>query len=392
MRIAALVKQIPAFEEMELDADGRLVRTGRDLEMNPYCRRAVAQAVELAAAVGDGTVTVFTLGPPSADDTLREAIAWGIANDVHTEGVLLTDPRFAGSDTLATARALAAALEREGPFDLVLVGRNSVDADTGQVGPELAELLDLPFATGVRYLSMQRDRLHLRCEHDDGWVQLQVALPAIVSAAERLIDPCKVGPDERAVVPAEPHSDPGRRRPRVGPVGGCRKPHPGRRRPDPHGAPRPHRARRRDRRPSARGDRAPPAARGDRHTRATRSTAAPVAVAPSRGVAGPAIGVVVERGRPHLTRELLGAAAEHAAVIAGHVVAVTEESDTDAFAAWGADAVVRLDGDLAEEDVAAAVIEWARANAPWSILAPSTAWGREVASRAAAAAGRRPRR
>ena len=179
---------------MELGADGRLRREGLDLEMNPYCRRAVSQAVELAAAIGDGTVTVFTLGPPTADDVLREALAWGRDNAVEIDGVLVTDPAFAGSDTLATARALAAAITREGPFDLVLTGRNSVDADTGQVGPELAELLDLPFATGVRHLSMKGSVLHLRCEHDDGWVQLEVALPLVASCAERLIDPCKVDP------------------------------------------------------------------------------------------------------------------------------------------------------------------------------------------------------
>src|SRR6476661_36633 len=131
MRIAALVKQIPAFEEMELGPDGRLRRDGLDLEMNAYCRRAVAQAVALAAEHG-GRCTVFTLGPPPAEDALREAIAWASARDVEMDGVLITDRAFAGSDTLATAQALAAAIRHEGPFDLVLVGRNSVDADTGQ--------------------------------------------------------------------------------------------------------------------------------------------------------------------------------------------------------------------------------------------------------------------
>src|SRR5262249_38113139 len=127
MRIAVLVKQVPKFEAMELGPDGRLVREGLELEMNPYCRRAVAQGVELARTT-DGPGTGITLGPPPAEDSLREAIAWGAAR-----GVLVTDQAFAGSDTLATARALAAALQHEGPFDLVLVGRNSVDADTGQV-------------------------------------------------------------------------------------------------------------------------------------------------------------------------------------------------------------------------------------------------------------------
>ena len=98
---------------MELGPDGRLVREGLELELNAYCRRAVSQGVELAAEHG-GRVTVFTLGPPAAEDALREAIAWGLERDVDIDGVLVTDPAFAGSDTLATARALAAALASRG--------------------------------------------------------------------------------------------------------------------------------------------------------------------------------------------------------------------------------------------------------------------------------------
>src|SRR3954447_24656361 len=196
MRIAALVKQIPKFEAMELGPDGRLVREGLALEMNAYCRRAVSKGVELARATG-GTCTVLTLGPPSAEDALREAIAWG-ADD----GVLVTDMAFAGSDTLATARALAAALHHGGPFHLILAGRNSVDADTGQVGPEIAELLDLPFATGVKQLDLGEGVVSVLCEEDDGQSERIVQLPAVLSTAERLCDPCKVDPEGRAAVDA----------------------------------------------------------------------------------------------------------------------------------------------------------------------------------------------
>ena len=87
----------------------------------------------------------------------------------------------------------------------MLTGRNSVDADTGQVGPELAELLDLPFLTGVRHLSIDGDAVDARCEHDDGWLQAEVELPAMLSCAERLIDPAKVDPAGRAAVPADAH-------------------------------------------------------------------------------------------------------------------------------------------------------------------------------------------
>lgn len=398
MRIAALVKQIPAFAELELGDDGRLKRDGLELEMNPYCRRAVAQAVELAAAVGDGTVTVFTLGPPAADGVLREAIAWGTENAVSVEGVLVTDPAFAGSDTLATARALAAAIEHEGPFDLVLAGRNSVDAETGQVGPELAELLDLPFATGVRNLSMKGQMLHLRCEHDDGWTQLKIELPVVASCAERLIDPCKVGPFGRASVDAElirtltaadlrdgtwgdgPWGAAGSPT-RVGPV-----------RVD-------EIARARVVLTGSIDDQVRDAVMRllarDALAEPTKDAAAIERVPEARPGGGPIVGVVLEPNRQHLGRELIGAAASLAAEIGGSVTALTLEAPLPAvLGSWGADEVVVLDtrnGDqaldparLVEEDVARIVADWALGAEAWGLLAPSTAWGREVAARAAA--------
>src|SRR6516165_10864403 len=163
LRIAVLVKQIPAVDEMELGPDGRLVRDGVDLEMSAYCRRAVSKAVDLVSSADGGSVTVLTLGPPSAEDALREAIAWGRDREADIRGILLSDPAFAGSDTIATARALAGALRREGPFDLILTGKNSLDADTGQVPPQLAELLNIPFAAGVKRLDVDGDALHLGC-------------------------------------------------------------------------------------------------------------------------------------------------------------------------------------------------------------------------------------
>lgn len=153
LRIAALVKQIPVGEAMALGDDRRLVRSGLPLEMNAYCRRAVAKGVEWAQLSG-GTCTVITLGPATAEDVLREAIAWGADDGVH-----VCDAAFAGSDTLATAWAIAATIRRLGDFDLVLVGRNSLDGDTGQVGPELAELIDLPFASGVFAMGLGGEHL-----------------------------------------------------------------------------------------------------------------------------------------------------------------------------------------------------------------------------------------
>lgn len=382
IRIAALIKQIPAFEELTLGPDGRLVREGMDLEMSAYCRRAVAQAVALAAEQPDATVTVFTLGPPAAEECLREAVAWGQGRGVEIDGVLITDPAFAGSDTLATALALAAALGLGDPFDLVLVGRNSVDADTGQVGPELAQLLDLPFVTGARHLDLADGVLDIRAESDDGWAQLRVALPAIVSTAERLIDPCKVDPPGRAAVSADRI-----RRVTAAELG-----------PGPWGAAAsPTTVGETRRVGSAR------LARRNPHASLDEQIATAVSVLVERGALDPGhdtdldrgevlgvapmdepeIGVIVEPDRPQLTRELLGVARD---LGASPVAIVTEDGDVDELGAWGADSVIRLDGlELAnEEDAAAGISTWAFALDPWAILAPSTAWGREVAGRVAA--------
>lgn len=384
MRVAVLVKQIPMFEAMTLGPDGRLVRDGLELEMNAYCRRAVSQGVQLAAEHG-GRVTVFTLGPSSAEDTLREAVAWGLDRDVEIDAVLVTDPAFAGSDTLATARALAAAISHEGPFDLILTGRNSVDADTGQVGPELAELLDLPFATGVRYLSISDGMCHVRCELDDGWMQAELALPAVLSTAERLIEPCKVEPGGRASVAADrirrlaaPDLGPGPWGQAGSPtrVGEVRVMEVERRRhllPDA---------------PLAEQVRAAVVVLAERGAldSSDDDRAGDDVVPDSSTGGGPIVAAVIEPDRERLARELLGGAARLAAIERGSVVALApHDLDPEDLGSWGADTVVPYDRELAEEDVAAIVTTWARATTPWGVLAPSTTWGREVASRAAAA-------
>ncbi|MGZ8752844.1 MAG: FAD-binding protein [Acidimicrobiia bacterium] len=389
LRIAALIKQIPKFEAMELGPDGRLVREGIELEMNPYCRRAVAQAVSLVQTHG-GSVTVVALGPPAAEDSVREAVAWGLERDIAIDGVLVTDAAFAGSDTLATARALAATIEVIGPFDLVIAGRNSVDADTGQVPPELAELLDLPFLTGVRHLAIDPDGLvHARCELDDGWLQAEVRLPALVSTAERLIDPCKVDPEGRAAVPAtairhlhatDLGSGPWGQAGSPTTVGRVRVLECERLRHRIPAAPLDEQIRRAVEILSERG-----ALDGTADTaRDVGSVPASAAGAPDR-----VIGVLVEEGRGLLTRELLGTAA----TIAGRVIAIaavssgSDDPDPDELGGWGADEIVTIRGIDIEEDVGTALTGWVREATPWAVLAPGTVWGREVASRAAAALG-----
>ena len=422
LRIAALIKQVPVAESLTLGDDGRLRRDVTGLEMNPYCRRAVSKGVELARASG-GSCTVFTMGPPAAEDVLREAVAWGADRGVH-----LCDPAFAGSDTLATSRALAQALRREGPFDLVLVGRNSIDGDTGQVGPEVAELAGLPFAGGVRELELTATSLRLTLEVDDGWEDVEVRLPALVSVAERLCEPCKVDPEGRRAVPAERLATLSARDLGEGPWGEEGSP-------TKVGAVRAMahmRAQRllsggvamqvdeavrllAERGALTKGLRASEVALAteDLVEEATRSQSSALAV-PLDGAEPPVVAVVLEPGRPMVDAELLGAAARLAQEVGGRVVAFrpvaadalerrggpTEHTGqaggaedegrgrlAQEMGALGADDVVELVGEPVGEDVSAALVAWAEGRPPWVVLAPSTTFGREVAARAAAALG-----
>jgi electron transfer flavoprotein alpha subunit len=355
-----------------------------ELEMNAYCRRAVAEGVTLATETG-GSCTVLTLGPPSAEDVLREAIAWGAASGLH-----LCDPAFAGSDTLATARTLAAALEAVGPFDLVLVGLNSLDGETGQVGPELAQLLDLPFAAGVRRLEDLGDRLRLELEHDDGTADVEVALPAVLSVAERLCDPCKVDPEGRAAVPADRITRLGAAGLGTGPWGEAGSPTVvGAVHPMEHdralavlSGPLPTQVEDAVRLLDARG--------------ALRAGTGRVDPTTALGERDPGAALVVavldEPGRAEAAIELVEAAVRLSAEAGArvHLLRPLEPRDADgggAGAPAGTDVIVELTGSCVPEDVADAVAAYVRDEDPWALLAPSTAFGREVAARVAAATG-----
>lgn len=182
MRIAVCIKQVPVVSALQFDPQTKtLKRDGVANEVSAFDVRALIKAVELREAHG-GEVVAITMGPPQAREALTECLALGADRALH-----LCDRTFAGADTLATARALAQALARES-FDLILCGRNSVDAETGQVGPEIAEILDLPQVTGARALTLDPASRHLTAERetDDGYEAITAPLPALVTAAEDL--------------------------------------------------------------------------------------------------------------------------------------------------------------------------------------------------------------
>lgn len=182
MKTIVLVKQVPVVSAMQLDPDTKtLKREGVPSEVSAFDVRGLLKALELREAHG-GQVVALTMGPPQAEEALRHCLALGADRAVH-----LSDRAFAGADTLATARALALACEKEG-YDLILCGRHSTDAETGQVGPEVAELLAIPQVTGAAKLALGGDARSLRVERetDAGFETLDCPLPALVSATEDL--------------------------------------------------------------------------------------------------------------------------------------------------------------------------------------------------------------
>jgi electron transfer flavoprotein alpha subunit len=202
MRIVVCVKYVPVLSALRFDAaTRRLVREGVPGEVSGFDQRALGAATALRERHG-GEVVAITMGPPPAKDGLVVCLALGADRAVH-----VLDAAVAGSDTLATARVLAAAVRREAP-DLVLMGRASTDAETGQVGPEVAELLDLPQATSVRRIAIDPTACTFEAERetDDGWETLAGTLPALVTAAEDIAEerfPTKAARQAAAEKPIE---------------------------------------------------------------------------------------------------------------------------------------------------------------------------------------------
>jgi len=180
MKIAVCAKYVPVVSRMGFDYENKtIIREGVPSEVNPFDLLGLVRAVELKSSPDD-QVVVFSMGPPQAREGLVQCLALGA-----DRAVLISDRALAGSDTLATARALALALEKESP-DLIICGRNSADAETGQVGPELAELMALPHVSQVRKLDFRADGKSILVERvtDEGHQVIQCPLPAVVCVTE----------------------------------------------------------------------------------------------------------------------------------------------------------------------------------------------------------------
>jgi electron transfer flavoprotein beta subunit len=183
MRIVVCIKQVPDTAEVRLDPKtNTLIRDGVPSIINHDDKAGLETALRLREENG-GTVTAVCMGPPQADVALREALAMGA-----DEAYLLSAREFGGSDTYATATIIAAALKKIG-FDLVITGRQAIDGDTAQVGPQIAEQLGVPQVSYVESVQAQDDALLVRRQFEEQIHALKVRTPCLITALAELAEP-----------------------------------------------------------------------------------------------------------------------------------------------------------------------------------------------------------
>ena len=185
MKIIVCVKQVPDAKDVRLDPEtNTLAREGVESIMNPYDQHALEAGVSLKEATG-GEVTVITMGPPQAEEVLRQAIACGADN-----GVLISDRKFAGADTWATSYTLAKAINTLGEFDLIICGKQAIDGDTAQVGPGLAMRLEIPYATCIQKIrEAENSAIVMERMMDDGYDVLKSGFPLLISVVKDINQP-----------------------------------------------------------------------------------------------------------------------------------------------------------------------------------------------------------
>ncbi len=184
MNIVVCIKQVPDTTEIKLDpVKGTLIRDGVPSIMNPDDKGGLEFALRLKDKFG-ANVTVITMGPPQAEAILREAYAMGV-----DRAILLSDRKFGGADTLATSRTIAAAL-RKLDYDLIVTGRQAIDGDTAQVGPQIAEHLGLPQVTYAEELEYDgKDTFTVRKADEDDYQIVEVDAPCLVTALASGVKP-----------------------------------------------------------------------------------------------------------------------------------------------------------------------------------------------------------
>ncbi len=185
MRIIVCIKQVPETGNVKIDPKtNTLIREGVSSIINPFDQNAIEAGVQLKERYG-GEVIVITMGPSQAEEALREAISLGA-----DKGYLITDRLFAGSDTLATAYILSRAIKKIGDFDLIICGKQAIDGDTAQTGPEVAEMLGIPHISYIcAPLEIDERKIKAKRELEDGVERLEARLPVLITVTKEANQP-----------------------------------------------------------------------------------------------------------------------------------------------------------------------------------------------------------
>ena len=191
MEILVCVKQVPDTAEVKIDpVKHTVIRAGVPNIFNPFDQNALEAALALKDADKDVKITLLSMGPDQAKDVLREGLAMG-ADDAY----LLSDRKLGGSDTLATGYALAQAIKKLAAdkgieqFDIILCGKQAIDGDTAQVGPQIACELGIPQITYARDIKVEGDKVTVQQENEEGYIVTEAQFPVLITAVKDLNEP-----------------------------------------------------------------------------------------------------------------------------------------------------------------------------------------------------------
>jgi electron transfer flavoprotein beta subunit len=185
MNIVVTLKQVPDTHKVKIDPrTGTLIRQGVPSIINPEDKNAIEEALRVKSSGDDVKVTVLSMGPLQAESALKEALSMGA-----DRAILLSDKAFAGADTLATSYLLSVAIKKIEKYDLILCGGQTIDGETGQVGPQLAEWLDLPQATHAEEIKVEGNRVTVKSNFDSVTRVIEMKTPALITVSNRINKP-----------------------------------------------------------------------------------------------------------------------------------------------------------------------------------------------------------
>jgi electron transfer flavoprotein beta subunit len=184
VRILVCVKQAIDVSQVKADpATRRLITVDAPKKISDFDKNALEEAIRLKEKLG-GEIITLTVGPEDAKTTIREALAMGA-----DKAYIIADPVFEGADTLATSRILAEAVKKIGPFDLILCGEASVDSFSAQIGPRLADRLNLPLVTYVKKLTLEGDTVTAERNLEDSYETIRAKMPVLLTVTKELNEP-----------------------------------------------------------------------------------------------------------------------------------------------------------------------------------------------------------